>query len=109
MDTPQESPTESENARMSVEVAFARPDRQSIVKLNVSEGTTAKEAIDRSGLRDEFPEINSDPVVGIFSKKVALEHILRDGDRVEIYRPLIADPKEARRKKANLAKANRAK
>lgn len=84
-----------------IEVAYAGPDKQSILAIAVAPGTTVAEAIEQSAIRDEFPEIPEDPVaVGIFSRKVPLEHVLRSGDRIEIYRPLIADPKEARRQRA---------
>ena len=84
-----------------VEVAYATPERQLLLSLKVMPGCTVAEAIDRSGVRDEFPGLVVDPAaVGIFSKKVPLSHVLRAGDRVEIYRPLIADPKEARRQRA---------
>ena len=108
MDNPISNFVDSENAQITVEVAFARPDQQLILKLMVSAGTTVRQAIDASGIRDEFPEIEAEPMVGLFSKKVTLDHELREGDRVEIYRPLIADPKESRRNKANLEKAARA-
>jgi putative ubiquitin-RnfH superfamily antitoxin RatB of RatAB toxin-antitoxin module len=70
-----------------VEVAYAIPTRQILLSLEV--------------LRDEFPDMVLNPeAVGVFSRKVTMEHRLEDGDRVEIYRPLIADPKESRRKRA---------
>jgi uncharacterized protein len=85
-------------ALIRVEVAYALPDRQIIVPLEVGEGTTVRQAIERSGILGQFPGI---PVaagdVGIFGRVVAPEAPLRDGDRVEIYRALIADPKQARR------------
>jgi len=93
--------TERETALIRIEVAYARPDMQTILAIAVAPGTTVAEAIEQSAIRDEFPEIPEIPeAVGIFSRKVPLEHVLRDGDRIEIYRPLIADPKEARRKRA---------
>ena len=65
------------------------------------EGTVG-EAIERSGLAAEFPDLVVDPrAVGIFGRKVPLDHVLQPGDRVEIYRPLIADPREARRQRAS--------
>jgi putative ubiquitin-RnfH superfamily antitoxin RatB of RatAB toxin-antitoxin module len=84
-----------------VEVAYARPERQVIVPLEVEEGTTLREAVERSGILAQFPEINLDTQpVGIFGKATTLDRVLRARDRVEIYRPLIADPKEARRRRA---------
>jgi len=85
---------------ISVEVAYATPQRQMIVKLEVPEGCTVEEAIEVSGLRAQFPAIEQSPVTGVFSHKVGLSYTLKSGDRVEIYRPLIADPKEVRREKA---------
>ncbi len=92
---------EDAHAAISVEVAYATPEKQRIVKLEVAAGCTVGEAIERSRIRDEFPGLEVNPAaVGIFSRKVTLDHRLRDGDRVEIYRPLIADPKESRRRRA---------
>ena len=87
--------------KIAVEVVYATPARQVLLKLEVESGCTVGEAIDRSGIRQEFPGLIPDPgAVGIFSRKVPLDHPLRDGDRVEIYRPLVADPKETRRRRA---------
>ncbi|MGH8035235.1 MAG: RnfH family protein [Lysobacterales bacterium] len=93
--------------RIAVEVAYATPQRQRIVKLHVPVGTTAGQAIEASGLRAQFPAIEPCPEVGIFSRKVPLGEPLREGDRVEIYRPLLADPKEARRERASGEKKSR--
>ena len=90
---------------IKVEVAYARPDRQVIVPLNVPEGTTVEQAILDSGILEQFPEIDLEKnKVGIFGKLVKPAQVLRDGDRVEIYRPLIADPKEIRRQRAAAGK-----
>jgi len=89
---------------ISVEVAYARPERQAIVKLELALGSTVEQAIEASGLRQQFPEIEKEPVAGIFSKKVSLDHLVGPGDRVEIYRPLVADPKQVRREKAEREK-----
>jgi putative ubiquitin-RnfH superfamily antitoxin RatB of RatAB toxin-antitoxin module len=87
--------------RIRVEVAYARPERQLILAIEAEPGISAGEAIRRSGILDEFPEIDLDQQkVGVFGKAAKLDAVLTDGDRVEIYRPLIADPKEARRKRA---------
>ena len=84
-----------------VEVVYATRERQKLVSLEVEPGCTVGEAIELSGLADEFPDLVVDPgAVGIFSRKVPRDHVLQPGDRVEIYRPLIADPKEARRQRA---------
>jgi putative ubiquitin-RnfH superfamily antitoxin RatB of RatAB toxin-antitoxin module len=88
--------------RIQVEVVYATPRRQELVSLTVSAGCTVAEAIDRSGLKAQFPELRLDSAaVGIFSRKVSMEQVLQEGDRVEIYRPLIADPREARRRRAS--------
>lgn len=92
---------ESGLAMIEIEVAYATPARQLLVKIQVPEGCTLEGAIDRSGIREEFPDmVIDDSAVGIFSRKAPLGQELREGDRVEIYRPLIADPKEARRRRA---------
>ncbi|TGN40558.1 RnfH family protein [Marinobacter confluentis] len=86
-----------------VEVAFARPDRQEIIALNVEEGISAVDAVKQSGIVTLFPEIDPDTAnMGIFGKaiKAPESHQLRDGDRVEIYRPLKIDPKQARLNRA---------
>ena len=88
---------------ITVEVAYARPDRQEIIPLEVPEGTTAWEAAEQSGIQDLFPEIDLETLdMGIFSKVLRdpRHHALREGDRVEIYRPLKIDPKEARANRA---------
>lgn len=87
--------------QITVEVAYAQPDQQRIIALQVAEGTTIEAAIQLSGILMLFPEIDlTKQKVGIFSKPKPLSEILRDGDRIEIYRPLLIDPKEARRKRA---------
>lgn len=86
-----------------IEVAYARPDKQEIVSVNVPEGTTAMDAVRQSGIVSIFPEIDVEAInMGIFGKviKKPAEHELRDGDRVELYRPLQIDPKQARLNRA---------
>ena len=84
-----------------VEVVYATRERQVLVRLDVEPGCTVGEAIERSGLAGEFPGMTVDPkAIGIFGRKVPATHRLAPGDRVEIYRPLIADPREARRRRA---------
>ncbi len=92
---------------IEVEVAYALPQRQVIAKVSVAAGTTVAEAIVLSGIRSMFPGIEEQPKVGIFSRKVSLDYRLQAGDRVEIYRPLLADPKEVRRRKAEEQKAEK--
>lgn len=91
---------------MQVEVAYARPDKQQILQVTVPEGTTALEAVKASGITELFPEINPDGIdMGVFGKviKDPANHELQSGDRVELYRPLKIDPKQAR---LNRAKKN---
>lgn len=84
-----------------VEVVYARPDIQVLIPLEVEEGTTLRTAIERSGVLERFPEIDLEKAkVGIFGKLSKLDTMLRAKDRVEIYRPLIADPKEVRKQRA---------
>ncbi|GGE53571.1 UPF0125 protein [Streptosporangium jomthongense] len=86
-----------------VEVAFARPDKQEIIPVQVPEGTTALEAVKLSGIVEIFPEIDPDSIdMGIFGKviKNPAKHEVRTGDRVELYRPLKIDPKQARLNRA---------
>ncbi len=86
---------------LEVEVAYALPAQQSLLRVRVRAGTTVKEAIDQSGILDAHPEIDLDNNrVGIFGKFTKLDAALRDGDRVEIYRPLTADPKQVRKLRA---------
>ena len=92
-----------------VEVAYALEDKQTIMTLDVPEGTTALEAAKQSGITNKFDDIDLDNAkLGIFAKVVAPTQVLRAGDRVEIYRPLIADPKEVRKARAARAKERRA-
>ena len=84
-----------------VEVAYALPSKQVIIPVKVSENATAEEAIVASGILKQFPEIDlTQHKVGVFGKLSRLDAPLRHLDRVEIYRPLIADPKEVRRQRA---------
>ncbi len=90
---------------MKVEVAFARPDEQLIFELDVPAEATVEEIIKQSGILEKFPEIDlAVNKVGVFGKLTKLGNTLRPGDRVEIYRKLIADPKEVRRKRAEAGK-----
>jgi len=89
-----------------VEVVYALPDRQEVVPLSLKAETTVQQAVELSGLCAKFPEI--DPAkgkFGIYSKLAKADTVLRDRDRVEIYRPLIADPKEVRKQRAAEGKA----
>ena len=87
---------------MHVEVVYALPDQQRVVMLALPEtGLTARAAVERSGLLDEFPDLRDRPLVlGIFGAVCAPDRPLRDRDRVEIYRPLRVDPRVQRRARA---------
>ena len=93
---------------IAVEVAYALPQKQKIIALLVEPGTSALEAVQRSGIARYFPEIDpASAKMGIFGQAIGSKgqdspggYMLQEGDRVEIYRPLICDPKEARRKRA---------
>lgn len=87
---------------LKIEVAFAAQDREVIVALTVPRGTTAIEAIHRSDILQNMPEIDlAKNKIGVFGKLVSPDYVLHQYDRVEIYRPLVADPKEIRRIRAN--------
>lgn len=84
-----------------VEVAYATPARQEVIEASVRPGATVEQVIRASGMLARFPEIDlTRQRVGIFGEIARLEDAVHNGDRVEIYRPLLADPKEARRKRA---------
>lgn len=88
---------------INIEVAYALPDEQIILSLEVPDDCTVEYAIKRSGILEAYPQIdiNADKV-GIFGKMCKMNAILRNKDRIEIYRKLIADPKESRRQKAEM-------
>jgi hypothetical protein len=89
------------SGQIHIEVVYARSDRQKAVPLTLAEGTTVQQAIERSGLLAEFPEIDlAKNKLGVWNKLAKLDQALRDMDRIEIYRPLIADPKEVRKQRA---------
>lgn len=89
------------NNNIAVEVAYALPDKQLILALELQAGITVQEAIRASGILDRFDSIDLErDKVGIFGKVVKPDHILQDKDRVEIYRPITCDPKEVRRQRA---------
>lgn len=95
---------------MRVEVVYALPERQKLIALAVPEGTTMLEAVRLSGIEREFPELDAaNASMGIFGKVVAdpARRELKQGERVEIYRPLTIDPKAARRARAGRAQGRR--
>lgn len=86
------------DSTIEIEVAYALPNQQILKKISVQTDTTVQQAIEYSGIMQEFPEIDlAKNKLGIFSKFVQLNTPLKSRDRIEIYRPLIIDPKEARR------------
>ena len=88
--------------KISIEVAYATPEKQKIIMLDVPAGTNIRAAARLSGLEKLFPELSYDAPMGIFGKKVAKpdEQEVKAGDRIEIYRPLLIDPKQARANRA---------
>lgn len=93
---------ENQSDSMIVEVAYARPDKQVILETHVPPGATVEEAIRRSGILSQFPEIDPGGAnkIGVFGKLAKLDATLHERDRVEIYRQLIADPKAVRQQRA---------
>ena len=91
--------------KINIEVVYALTDEQILLKKSVPAGTTVAGAIQASGVLDKHPEIDLDRnKIGIFGKLTKADAMVRDKDRIEIYRPLIADPKEVRRKRAEEGK-----
>lgn len=86
---------------ITVEVVYALPQEQTLLAFDVDEGVSVKDAILQSGILEQYPELDIDTMdVGLFGKRTAMKIALRDKDRVEIYRPLLADPKEIRKRRA---------
>lgn len=102
--------------KIHVEVAYATPESQKIIAIDVEPGTSAKQAAERSGIGGFYPDIDLNSAeMGIFGNALGArglppssDYILKEGDRVEIYRPLIADPKEVRKRRAAEAAEKRA-
>jgi len=93
-------------ATINVEVTYALPQRQELVSVRLPEGASVRDAVEASGLLQKYPEIdiNGGNKLGIYAKLAKPDAALRDRDRVEIYRPLIADPKAVRKKRADEGK-----
>ena len=90
---------------MKIEVVYALPDSATCLRVEVAEGAQVEEAIIASGILEKCPQIDKDSMtVGVWNRTCKLTQILKEGDRIEIYRPLIADPKDVRRKRAEKAK-----
>ena len=97
--------TSSESNSMVVDVAYALPEEQMILEVQVTEGATLRQAVEQSGILERYPEIDLEKgKMGVFGKSARLDRVLLERDRVEIYRPLIADPKEVRRQRAAAGK-----
>ena len=97
-----------ESEMIHVEVVYALPHDQRVITLVVNSSMTVEEIIRESGILQAFPEIDlAKNKVGVFSRNVKLDATVREHDRIEIYRPLLADPKEIRRKRAEQAKAEK--
>jgi len=93
---------------MQVEVVYALPKRQLVLRIDLQPGSTVRTAIEASGILERFPEIDlSMNVVGVFGTVCELGRVLDPDDRVEIYRPLVNDPKEMRRERAETARKRR--
>ena len=89
----------------AVEIIYALPERQELKELTVAKGCTVEQAIQQSGILEDYPEVDlAQNKVGIFSRVVKLGQELRAGDRIEIYRPLLLDPKQIRQQRAEKAK-----
>ena len=96
-------------AKISIEVAYASESRQLIKVIEVVVGTKVIEAVAQSGIAEDFPELDLSALkLGIFSKSVQVDQVVVANDRVEIYRPLLIDPKEARRRRAKSRAGNKA-
>ncbi|OGA33258.1 MAG: RnfH family protein [Betaproteobacteria bacterium RIFCSPLOWO2_12_61_14] len=94
------------SGKINIEAVYALPDEQTLFRQSVPEGATVAEAIQLCGILEKYPEIDlAANKVGIFGKLAKADTLLRDKDRIEIYRALIADPKEVRRKRADEGKA----
>lgn len=85
----------------SIEIAYATPEFQKILECEIESGVSPRDAVRQSGITQYFADIDLDSCkLGVFGKSIAEDYDLLDGDRIEIYRPLIADPKEVRRQRA---------
>lgn len=91
--------------KINIEVAYAQPEKQSLLSVVIDDGLTVEQAITESDIINLHPEIDlSVNKVGIWNRTCKLQDLVKDGDRIEVYRPLIADPKEVRKRRAEKAK-----
>ena len=91
---------------MLIDIVFALPDSATVINFETNKtDLTAQQVIQQCGILEKCPEIDEDKLtIGIWNRSCKLHQVVKDGDRIEIYRPLIADPKEARRRRAEKAK-----
>lgn len=90
---------------ITVEVAYALPTQQSLLTITVLPGSTVMQVVEQSGILQQYPDIDlHQQKIGVWSRPVKPEELVNEGDRIEIYRPLIADPKDLRRRRAEKAK-----
>jgi len=95
----------TDSGRLRVEIVYATPEQQTLLSIDVAPGTTVGEAIAASAITTRHPEIELATLdVGIFSQRCGLDTLVEDGDRVELYRPLLIDPMERRRRRARNAR-----
>lgn len=93
------------SSKLNIEVCYALPEKQSLMCITVESNTSVEQAIVQSGILDTYPDIDlSVNKVGVWNRTCKIDTILKEGDRIEIYRPLIADPKEVRKLRAQKAK-----
>ena len=93
------------STKINVDVIYALPKEQITFTVNLEQGATAQQAIEASGILVKYPEIELNKnKLGIYSRLIKLDTVVEDGERVEIYRPLTADPKEMRKRRAKKAK-----
>ncbi|XXQ68669.1 RnfH family protein [Neisseriaceae bacterium B1] len=96
-----------DNKLIHIELAYGNDKTQKLYRFRLPENTTAREAVLQSQVLQDFPEADLNAPIGIFGKRVKDETLLKNGDRIELYRPLIADPKEARRQRATPRKRHK--
>lgn len=94
---------------ITIEVAYAQPEKQKILQLEIEPDTPVLQAVEKSGILQEFPEINLEEAkMGVFGKAIKHDsYVLQEGDRIEIYRPLLVDPKQSRKDRAAKAQATK--
>lgn len=87
--------------QVDVEIAFATPDEQAVIRVTLPKGTSVAEALRASAIAERFPDVDFDAAsVGVWGHVVSRNRLIRDGDRIEVYRPLEREPREARRERA---------